>query len=535
MSSLASKSGFRSYSYFSKASDMKQRHEALRLNRIFNFFASIALVLFILLLIGLVEMRVSSVQNVGQGQNEKSKNPLEVGWHVLWQGPLSAMAAAKQPTPQYAASITTISPTELELQSGETATLKISLDNIGSFRWRRSGQYMVTYNVVGTKGASPLFHQSWYKIRQPSRLIEEMVEPKGVGTFEFIVQAPKNPGTYKETFEAVTKNNKIIKGSRFTITLNVSPKVEATTNPSAGQFSENLSSIGANEPNIRVGLFKISSNEVTRVSYDSPYDLVRSNGELIKNMAGGQITALSYDSIGRVYRAETDSGTFEDQNPIHLIPKNMLDAATIITASQLHQWNPNVIDNRFRGLMEIDYSPEKNSIWVINQLPIEYYLRGVDVGGDNFNSEFLKSIYTAARSYAMFHYTNPYKHAGVGFTLDAVIDQAYRGLNQELRTPRASQAIDATQGMVVAYKNDVAITPYFGQSDGRTHSWSEVWGGQEKPWLVSVTTPGDAGKSLRGHGVGMPVTEARAQAQAGSKWNDILKYFYQGTALKKLY
>src|SRR3989344_1815624 len=166
MSSLASKGGLRSYSYFSKASTMKQRHEALRLNRIFNFFASIALVVFILFLIGLVEMRVNSAQSVGQGQNEKSKNPLEVGWQSI-SHIMVASAAAKS---QYAAKINPPIKTEYNLQSGETATLKISLDNIGTYRWRRSGQYMVTFNVVASKGTSPLFHQSWYKIRQPARL-----------------------------------------------------------------------------------------------------------------------------------------------------------------------------------------------------------------------------------------------------------------------------------------------------------------------------------------------------------------------------
>ena len=510
---------------------MKQRHEALRLNRIFNFFASIALVLFILLLIGLVEMRINSVQSVGQGFDKKTKNPLRVGWQTVSHIPV-ALAAAQL---QYGAKINPPIQTEYNLQSGETATLKISMDNIGTYRWRRSGQYMVTFNVVGSKGTSPLFHQSWYKIRQPARLIEEIVESKEVGTFEFIIAAPKKPGSYKETFEAVTKNKKILKGSRFSITLNVSPKVEATATPSAGQFSENLASIGVSEPNIRVGLFKISSGEVARISYDSAYDLVRSNGELIKTIGGGQITALSFDVATKIYRAETDVGNFEDKNPIHLIPKNKLDIATIVTASQLQQWHPSVIDNRFRGMMEISYSTEKNNTWIINQLPIEYYLRGVDVGGDNFYQEYLKSIYTAARSYAMFHYVNPAKHNNENFTVDAVVDQAYRGVTQELRTPRATRAIIETQGFVVAYNNEVVITPYFGQSDGRTRGFSEVWGGSERPWLVSVPAPSDAGKSLRGHGVGMPITEARAQAQAGSKFQDILKYFYQSTELKKLY
>src|SRR3989344_6870803 len=93
---LSSAGRLRSYSYFSKASTMRQRHEALRLNRIFNFFASIALVLFILLLIGLVEMRINSVQSVGQGFDKKTKNPLRVGWQTVSHIPVALAAAQLQ-------------------------------------------------------------------------------------------------------------------------------------------------------------------------------------------------------------------------------------------------------------------------------------------------------------------------------------------------------------------------------------------------------------------------------------------------------
>ena len=53
------------------------------------------------------------------------------------------------------------------------------------------------------------------------------------------------------------------------------------------------------------------------------------------------------------------------------------------------------------------------------------------------------------------------------------------------------------------------ITPYFTWSDGRTRSWTDVWGGSTKPWLVSVEAPYDVGKNLYGHGVGMSAWDQR--------------------------
>ncbi len=554
MPSLASKTGLRSYSYyyFSKVSAMKTRHEALRLNRIINFFAAAVLLLFVLLMIGLVQMRLNTAANIDQASHNGSKNPLEVGlsataslalragWQAVWHTNIALAAKAKKPAPPspYAAKFNPEPTTALELQSGETATLKLFLENTGTYRWHRSGAYALTYRVIGTtKGASPIFHQSWYKLKQPARLIEDLVAPKSTGSFEFIIAAPAKAGTYKETFQAVTKNNKIIKNSRFAITVTVTAKTAdaAVTPPSIGQLSSNLGNIPANEPNIRVGLFQLLDATATRISYDGPYDITRENGELIKSMDGGAVTSLRYDITSGLYFADTTAGSFQENAPLRLIPKNTLEPAIILSSEQLHRWSSANTDNRFRGVIEIRYSKEKNATWIINQLPLDYYVKGLGVAGDNSPGEYLKAIYSAARTYALFHYLNPYKHATLGFTVDAVVDQAYRGYNQELRSPHSNQMIDTAKGIVVTYKNQVVITPYFSESDGRTRSWSEVWGGKEKQWLVSVPTPSDADKLLRGHGVGLDASEARARAVAGASFADILKYFYQGTGLKKLY
>jgi peptidoglycan hydrolase-like amidase len=61
-----------------------------------------------------------------------------------------------------------------------------------------------------------------------------------------------------------------------------------------------------------------------------------------------------------------------------------------------------------------------------------------------------------------------------------------------------------------------------------------VWNGS-KPWLVSVPAPHDIGKTLWGHGVGMSASDALGWADDGKTYDWILKYFYTGTVLKKIY
>ena len=95
-------------------------------------------------------------------------------------------------------------------------------------------------------------------------------------------------------------------------------------------------------------------------------------------------------------------------------------------------------------------------------------------------------------------------------------------------------AIEETRGFVATYNNEPADTPYFARSNGKTKSAKAVWGA-EKPWLVAVTTPYDKGKTQWGHGVGMSARDGLYRAKDGSNWDDILKYYYTGIDLQKMY
>jgi peptidoglycan hydrolase-like amidase len=98
------------------------------------------------------------------------------------------------------------------------------------------------------------------------------------------------------------------------------------------------------------------------------------------------------------------------------------------------------------------------------------------------------------------------------------------------------RAVDETRGLIVSYNNELVVTPYFSRSDGRTRAWSEVWYGS-KPWLISKPAPYDAreGFALWGHGVGMSAMDAYYRAGDGWTWDNILKYYYTGIDIKRIY
>ncbi len=151
---------------------------------------------------------------------------------------------------------------------------------------------------------------------------------------------------------------------------------------------------------------------------------------------------------------------------------------------------------------------------------------------------------TVSRTYALYHYLRGVsnnlpdastKHATQHFHVDSVYDQVYRGYNSELRLTGLTEAVEETRGMVVTYNGKPVVTPYFSNSDGRTRSYKEVWGGTGMDWLVSVPVPEDKGKTLYGHGVGMSARGALLMVIDGDDWRDVLEYYYTGTVVGKAY
>jgi len=173
---------------------------------------------------------------------------------------------------------------------------------------------------------------------------------------------------------------------------------------------------------------------------------------------------------------------------------------------------------------------------LINELALESYMRGIAEASNYLPQEFLKALIIAARTYAQYNLSIGGKHPAAYFTLNASAnDQVYRGYSSESRLPNVMKAVEDTRGMMATYGGEIVVTPYFSQSDGRTRAWEEVWWGSGKPWLVSKADPYCAGRTMLGHGVGFSAYGARKMADAGKNFEEILKYYFTGIELKKVY
>lgn len=206
-------------------------------------------------------------------------------------------------------------------------------------------------------------------------------------------------------------------------------------------------------------------------------------------------------------------------------------------------------DNEFRGKIEVRI--EDNKLIVINELPIEMYLRGLAEFSNGENSEKAKTILVSARSYAMF-YTDPKNRKFPGKPYDGSDDpdvfQKYLGYGYEKRSATTLKFIEATRGEIITYK-DIPVKPwYFSQSSGRTLSAKEYCETRKAngtlsastvcpdiPYLQSVNDPGSEGKSQLGHGVGVSGIGASYYAVQGWDYKKIIKYYLNGTEVVKKY
>ncbi|HEX5435976.1 MAG TPA: SpoIID/LytB domain-containing protein [Gemmatimonadaceae bacterium] len=140
----------------------------------------------------------------------------------------------------------------------------------------------------------------------------------------------------------------------------------------------------------------------------------------------------------------------------------------------------------YRGTVTI--TSTSRGLLVVNQVPMEAYLRGVvplEIGHrTSAERAAVLAQAVAARSYAYSHVDaaaqRSYDMVGT------VMDQVYGGVKAE--TPLGDSAVAETAGLVLTYDGHVVSAPYHSTCGGSTAAPSEVWhGGAKVPYLVPVS------------------------------------------------
>ena len=173
---------------------------------------------------------------------------------------------------------------------------------------------------------------------------------------------------------------------------------------------------------------------------------------------------------------------------------------------------------------------DNNGLTVMNDLPLELYLRGVVPSEmpSGWEHEAHKAQAIAARSYAV---ANMGKRGKYGYDLkDTPEDQAYGGASAE--TKQTNNAVTETEGIVLVCQGKIVPAYYSASAGGTTKNASQVWT-HDLPFIKSVPSYDD-GIKKNGHGVGMSQYGANNLAKRGYNGYQILKYFYANTKFARL-
>lgn len=286
-------------------------------------------------------------------------------------------------------------------------------------------------------------------------------------------------------------------------------------------------------PTIRVGITK-KLNPVTLTSSGS-FRIVDALGTPLLTLGPEDAVTLYYDIVRQHYSVRQGDIVATSTWYLKIIPLEKDAVFTMKNFSNRPAWNPSLNDNTYRGGLEFFYAPATKNIWVINELPLEDYLKGIAETTSQAPLEYLKIMTISARSYALWHYLDKQKHSNEFYDVDATYDQVYKGYGLEKRHSKLTQAVEETRGIVATFNGLVAVTPYFSGSDGRTRSWEEAWFGNPFPWIKSVAVPEEQGKKLLGHGVGLSARGAYLKVVKGASVEDVFSHFFPDLSLKKVY
>lgn len=418
---------------------------------------------------------------------------------------------------------------KVQAKAGDIVDLRFGFKNTGKIDWDIRS-ILVPDEELKDDGTSIFYTPTWTSGHQPMANGVTATKPGEIGYVDFKIKAPEAAGIYSAKFKLIANYNQTVEGGEVDIPVYVTDETAGSDQSGRVQNVLNMS-----EPAMEIGLsYMETSNEAVELTSDQAYQLIDKNNNFLASFSAYESARITYNFSSKIFSVQNARLALQITGELRFKGINENTVFTILSMSRLT--SDGINDNKYRGEIILRYADTTQRLWTINRLPMEHYLWGIAETSNISPIEYIKSIIVASRTYALYHYLNPYKYNGY-FTMKATTaDQLYRGYNSELRRSRVKQAAEETRGQVITYSSDIVVTPYFGHSDGKTRGWSSVFGGKDKAWLVPVSAPYDAGLSMFGHGVGMSANDAYGHAK-DDLWGyvKILKYYYSGIEVSRVY
>ena len=416
---------------------------------------------------------------------------------------------------------------EVSARARQMVPLKLAFRNSGTKTWG-SINVETPQNRIATGSSSDFYNSTWVSSHIAYQNTSASVLPGATMVVDVFFQAPSSNGEHTATFQLVA-DGVTLEDAVVNIPVTVTGgSAERINDPVNEERVDQIVTDGEliEEPRVRVGIDQVTGEEVI-FSANTEVTVVESDmGYERYVIPAGQAMRVSYNSAGKY--------AFSSGDVLHVADSYLrfegVDHDTIFTVSShtdIRSWNTSLNDNTFRDTLEIRYNSKKDRVWLINELPMEYYVYGVDETSNTAPEEYHKALSVAVRTYAQYAWETKSKYAGEFIELrSTTYDQVYRGYGAEIRRDNWIDRVQATEGTTIQYDGSTIIAAYFSRSDGRTRDWADVWG-REVPYALGVEVPCERGQTMWGHGVGMSALGAVCLAEEeGYTYDEILHHFY---------
>lgn len=198
-------------------------------------------------------------------------------------------------------------------------------------------------------------------------------------------------------------------------------------------------------------------------------------------------------------------------------------------------------DNKFRWDLILTIKDSK--LLVVNNLYLSDYLKWLWEVSNTDDTEKIKTIVIAARTYARWYMTKANKFPWESYQGSDNPDEFQRYLWYwlEQRSPKINKIVDETQNQIITYNNDIIKPWYFSQSSWKTLSYKDYCKQKNADcknvnysYLTSVFDPGSVWKTRAWHWVG--ISWAWATFLASKWWTEdmIIKYFLKWVKVKTI-
>lgn len=309
------------------------------------------------------------------------------------------------------------------------------------------------------------------------------------------------------------------------------------------------------------GYFKIEGN-----GDSGDYVIKNSDDDILVTISSGDWVKVKYTSDKNFKIYNSDGDVIIDSVNKEIIFESAADGDEMIFDVN----KPGSDYDNYRGKIKLRYydsdsGSSNDRVWVINVLPLEQYVWGMGEITGTGATDYNRVMTTAYRTYGYWKIKYSTKYSDQGFKVDATSgSQIYYGKDWEDDHERIKAAAGDTQGKIVMYKSDIAITPYSSWTDGYTRRYEDGhWGNtcneddsyknkksDTYAWLDSVKDSygkhsskdtcdlAEAGNHMVGmsaHGALVLGKDKEDGGDYGWDWDEILKYYYDGVDINKVY